>query len=95
MLTDYDCQCDYCLKLTKENLEHARKEWANGKREIIFKPYHYSCSDGCCDEYGTKVYINGFELPCDERDTGHVLENVFEFLQINGVMVNWDHDGEE
>jgi len=95
MITDYGCQCEKCLARTKQNLIEARGKWYNGQREIVFKPYHYQCGDGCCDEYGTKVYINGFELPCDERDTESTLRNIFEFLEIENVAINWNHEDED
>lgn len=25
---------------------------------LKFKSWHYSCGDGCCDNYGTELYLN-------------------------------------
>jgi hypothetical protein len=49
--------------------------------KIETKDYHYSCYDGCCDEYGTILYIDGKEVE-DRRFCGnweayqYVLEEV-------------------
>lgn len=54
-LLDQGCTCEHCINQTRQSLLAAREKWNDGQREIVFKPYHTSCGDGCCDEYGTNV----------------------------------------
>lgn len=32
------------------------------KIQITFEDWHYQCADGCCDSYGTYLYLNGQKL---------------------------------
>lgn len=32
------------------------------KLKITLKDWDYTCSDGCCSDYGTKLYLNDEEL---------------------------------
>lgn len=32
------------------------------KIKITLDNWHYSCGDGCCDMFGTKLYLNDEEL---------------------------------
>jgi hypothetical protein len=77
----------------KAELENARNEWKNGVRNIVFKPYHYTCPDGCCDDYGTDVYINGFHVS-RQNDVDFVVELLMEFLNIDNVKIDYDFSGE-
>jgi hypothetical protein len=29
---------------------------------IKLEQWHYQCADGCCDDYGTYLYVNGKKL---------------------------------
>lgn len=92
---DYGCTCDRCMKATLQNLQEARGKWNNGEREILFKSYHYSCGDGCCDDWGKNVYVNGFELlGCDGEDTESVIASLMEFLNIDNVNVDYEYEDE-
>lgn len=93
-LLDQGCTCDSCLKITLQNLLTAREKWKNGERELIITPYHYECSDGCCDEYGSTIYVNGFDLNCDIEDFGSVIEGLMEFLRVENVSVNYEYENE-
>ena len=31
---------------------------ANSKVKLKFKSWHYQCGDGCCDDFGTDVFVN-------------------------------------
>lgn len=86
------CQCEKCFKITRDQLQDARTDWKCGKREVIFEAYHHSCSDGCCDDFGTRVYINGFNLGDVGDDTESFLEALMEFLEIDGVDVRFEFD---
>lgn len=91
-ILDYGCTCSTCLAKTKLVLQDARDRWNNGEREIIFKPYHYTCSDGCCDDYGTKVFVNGFDINCNGDDAVSVLAGIMEFLEVDNVEIDYDYD---
>lgn len=86
-LLDQGCTCDHCLNLTKQKLQAARDKWKEGKREIVFKHWHSSCGDGCCDNYGTNVYVNGFDLSCNGEDEEQIIASLMEFLNIDNVSV--------
>ena len=89
------CDCESCSEGRRQDLERARDEWKKGKKEIVFKPYHYTCIDGCCDNYGTDVYINEFELNYDGDNIESVLNDLFEFLDINNVSIDYEYDYDE
>lgn len=91
-ILEQGCTCESCMKITKQNLQNAKEKWDSGEREISFKNYHYTRSDGCCDEYGTNVFINGFDLNCNGEDAGSVIINLMEFLNIENVVVINDYD---
>lgn len=50
------------------------------KLEINLNEYGYSCSDGCCYNYGTITIVNGEELPCHNQDAPTILKQVLEYL---------------
>lgn len=48
---------------------------------IEFEDWHHQCGDGCCDMYGTDIYLNGEKL--DEmfaEDSKNALKAVLEKL---------------
>lgn len=94
-ILEHGCTCPSCLEKTKLELIEARKAWENGYRSITFQPYHYSCSDGCCDDYddyGTRVYVNGFQITGDGENIESVIEAIMEFLEISEVQINTEYD---
>lgn len=94
-ILDQGCQCAACSEDTLKNYQVAKEKWDRGERIITLKSYHYSCADGCCDEYGTNVYVNGFDLNCAGDDIGAVVEGLMEFLGINNVIVDYEYDEED
>ena len=47
--------------------------------KIKLEQWHYQCADGCCDDYGTYLYVNGKKLehPNSEiSDNGYLGEDV-------------------
>lgn len=50
------------------------------KVKINLTDYSYTCGDGCCSDYGTKVTVNGVELPCHNSDAQTILIGVLEHL---------------
>jgi hypothetical protein len=62
------------------------------KTKITIKDYHYTCGDGCCDEFGYDIFIN------DERISSvnifeDVLEAVLKNFGINAEISFLDHNG--
>ena len=45
----------------------------NEKVEIELREWHYRCGDGCCDDYGTELYLNGEKLEHPEGSTPNFL----------------------
>ncbi len=86
------CTCPYCLNLQQESLEQAREKWERGERNVAFKSYHYTCEDGCCDDYGTTVCINGYQLAVDGNDTESTIKAFAAFLNIDGVKTELEYD---
>ena len=50
------------------------------KIKITLKGYHYQCGDGCCDNYGTDLFLNGKELEADGESVYSSLEAVLKEL---------------
>lgn len=99
-ILEQGCTCNHCLSKTKVALLDSRAKWLNGERKIEFKPYHYTCGDGCCDEYGTEVYVNGFQITRDGENVESVIECLMEFLEIENFSIirdyeNYDDDEED
>ncbi|WP_440110162.1 hypothetical protein [Paenibacillus sp. QZ-Y1] len=50
--------------------------------KIVVREYYYSCSDGCCSEYGTELFVNeklvGTFTDVDED----VVRNLLEALNV-------------
>lgn len=91
-ILDKGCTCTSCMEIRKQNLKEARDKWNNGDRNILFQPYHYECGDGCCDEYGTNVYVNGFNLNCSGDDAESVVGSLIEFLNIDNVIIDYEYE---
>ena len=92
-ILDGGCQCLKCAKANIDRLNEARQLWKENKlREITFKSYHYECSDGCCSEWGTNVYINGFGACIDGESVESVAEGLMEFLEIDDVKILYEDE---
>lgn len=50
------------------------------KVDILLDDYSYICGDGCCEDYGTRIVVNGEEMPCTNEDTETILKQVLEHL---------------
>jgi hypothetical protein len=53
------------------------------KLKIQLNEFSYTCGDGCCDNYGTNVYVNGVEMPLINQDTGTIVKQILEHLGYN------------
>lgn len=63
--------------------------------KVVIQDYHYSCSDGCCDEYGSHVYVNGKEVGSySDGIDANVLEDVLKELGIQAE-VEHEYDNED
>lgn len=61
----------------KPLLEHLTKK---DPLIIELEEYGYSCSDGCCYNYGTITKVNGIELPLHNQDVETILSEVLTHL---------------
>ena len=48
--------------------------------KIELNEYWHKCADGCCDDYGTQVIVNGVEMPFHNQDAATILRQVLEHL---------------
>ena len=68
---------------------------SNKKLTVTLKPWYYTCSDGCCSEYGTTVTVNGISVT-DNGDQDHVLLTaILNHLGYDVDIIGLDQDGEE
>ena len=52
----------------------------NEKLDITLHEYSFNCGDGCCNNWGNIITINGKELACHNTDTATILTHVLEHL---------------
>jgi len=63
----------------------------NDKIEIVLKSWDYKCGDGCCDLYGTNIYINGEKIEEEDGTSSHqLLTAVLTKLGYTNVEVQYD-----
>lgn len=43
------------------------------KIKVVFEDWYYECGDGCCSDYGTRVYVNGEPLRSKEVDDSNYI----------------------
>jgi hypothetical protein len=72
------------------------------KLKITFEDWHSTCGDGCCDNYGTYLYLNGEKLEhpnsevYDNSYIGMDIENSLEaVLKKLGYEVEFEHKHED
>jgi hypothetical protein len=41
------------------------------KITLGFQHWHYTCGDGCCDDYGERIYVNGHQIYADMYANPH------------------------
>ena len=53
------------------------------KHEIVLSSWNWSCGDGCCDDYGTELFVNGVSISryCDFSPDS--LQMLFDALNID------------
>lgn len=62
-----------------------------GKEKLVikFEDWDYTCGDGCCYEWGTKIYINGTQVA---NYNGGVAQQVFvDILEHLGYEIEIDY----
>lgn len=50
--------------------------------KILIKEYHHSCSDGCCDEWGTELIVNEKLVGTYADVDKDVVKNLLEALDV-------------
>lgn len=50
------------------------------KINVEFKSWHWSCGDGCCDDYGTSLIIDGYLVDDNFDDSIESIEKLLNFL---------------
>lgn len=57
------------------------------KVTLSVQDYHYTCGDGCCDDYGERVFVNGEQINADIYMNAHdAIEQILKHL---GYEVEW------
>jgi hypothetical protein len=41
------------------------------KITLGFEHWHSTCAEGCCDDYGERIYINGYQIDGDMLANPH------------------------
>lgn len=55
---------------------------------LTTQDYHYTCGDGCCDNYGQRLFINGEEINAElEPNPHYAIELILRKL---GYEVEWE-----
>jgi hypothetical protein len=53
------------------------------KHEIILSQWDWSCGDGCCDDYGTELFVNGNSVTRYFNGSVDSLQLIFDALGID------------
>ena len=48
------------------------------KPKIEINEWHYTCADGCCDNYRIEVSVNG--VKCEDQHAGECAEKTLDFV---------------
>jgi hypothetical protein len=69
-------------EILNEAANNALSESTNTDKQlnITFEEYGYSCSDGCCYDYGTITTVNGVELETHNQDPETMVSQILEHL---------------
>lgn len=65
------------------------------KLSVILEDYDYSCTDGCCTMYGTRVFVNGEKLQAENTDTQTIVRGILEHLGYDAQVEHRDETDEE
>ena len=61
------------------------------KHEVVLSNWRLSCADGCCDDYGCEVYVNGVSVTKRYTDSASSLQLILDALGIDVVVEEeWD-----
>lgn len=72
---------------------HLTSRVSHPKVKVTLKEWHYKCGDGCCDNYGTSIIINGVEVENQNQDTETIIRKVLEHLGYNAeIQTEYDYD---
>lgn len=65
------------------------------KHEVIFEDWHYTCGEpSCCDDYGTRLIVNG-KVVSEDVTTLSAVEDVLTALGIEFELTVRDEEGSE
>ncbi|MGD9678165.1 MAG: hypothetical protein AB7V16_07350 [Vulcanibacillus sp.] len=65
------------------------------KLVIKLKPWEYTCSDGCCTEYGLDVFVNDVKVT-EYGDQDHILvSSILNHLGYDVEIIGFDEDYNE
>lgn len=80
--------CEKCKRVAC-NCKAIRELFNKPKKLLIeFEDWHHQCGDGCCDMYGTDIFLNGEKLDTQyAEDSKNALKAVLEKL---GYEVEFD-----
>lgn len=84
---NFGCTCESCNEANQRAFLKARKLWDEGTRIITFDKQEHICSDGCCDEEWTNVYVNEYLISVTGDSASDVAIAIMEFLEIKDVVV--------
>lgn len=60
----------------------------NKKVTLQTQDWHYTCGDGCCDDYGQRLFVDGNDIEADIYSDAHsAIEKILKHL---GFEVEWD-----
>jgi hypothetical protein len=63
--------------------------------KITFQDWHYSCGEpGCCDDYGTRISVNGFTILEYADVNSEDLKEILNALKVEFEIEHLDDDGE-
>jgi hypothetical protein len=79
----------YVKSCTRKDIERVNLMDQKKKITLQAQHWHYTCGDGCCDDYGERLYVNGEELEkVDIYYNAHgAIEEILKHL---GYEVEWD-----
>ena len=88
-----NCTCQKCKEADLQQQQLAQEKLCSNICDVIFDDWHYECGDGCCDEYGINLIINGYLVTTDCGDT----DSVIKVLELCGHTPNvvYTRNGEE
>ena len=68
-------------KSNEERGQLRQADVSRGPFKVEWREWHNKCADGCCDEYGIEVFVDGRSIGSKQfGDTGDAIEMLMEHL---------------